>query len=133
MKNITDIGLLVLRVGISLLMMVHGYGKMQTWLAGGEIQFIQFLGLSTTVSLFLAVIGEFIAPLFIALGFFTRYAASLAAFTMGVAAFYVHAGDNLADKEIALLYFIGFVSILLLGAGKYSLEAVWASHKGKSK
>lgn len=133
MRNCTDIGLLILRVGISLLMIVHGYGKLQTWLAGGEIQFIQFLGLSTNVSLFLAVIGEFIAPLFIALGLFTRYAASLAAFTMGVAAFYVHAGDKLADKEIAFLYFVGFISIFLLGAGKYSLESVWASYKGKSK
>jgi len=122
MKNQQDIGLAFLRIGISLLMITHGFGKFQTLIAGGDIQFVNFFGLGTSFSMFLAVIGELIAPLCIALGFYTRWAALIAAFTMGVAAFYIHAADALSDKELALLYFIGFASIFFLGGGKYSLN-----------
>ena len=118
-----DAGQLILRVGMSALMMTHGWPKMQKLMAGGEIEFFDFMWLGPTISLFLAVVGEFFAPLLIIAGYKTRWAALASAFTMGVAAFYVHAGDPLGDREAALMYFIGFLAITLLGAGAWSVDA----------
>lgn len=130
MNKLNDAGALLLRAGVSLLMMTHGWPKLQQLMAGGEIEFLDFLGLGTTISLFLAVVGEFVAPILIIAGFQTRWAALIAAFTMGVAAFYVHAGDPLGDREAALMYFIGFLSIALLTPGSWSVDArLKNSHK----
>lgn len=118
-----DAGQLILRVGISALMMTHGWPKLQKLMAGGEIEFFDFMWMGPTVSLFLAVVGEFFAPLLIIFGYRTRWAALVSAFTMGVAAFYVHLGDPLGDREAALMYFIGFLAITLLGAGAWSVDA----------
>lgn len=128
MKDTTDAGLLLLRAGVSLLMTTHGYAKLEKLLAGGEIEFFNFMGMGPEISLVLTVIGELLAPAMITLGLFTRIAAIPAAFTMAVAAFWIHREDGLADQEHSLLYFICFTAVLLLGPGKYSID----SRKGKS-
>lgn len=121
MKNLSDIGLLILRVVASALMMVHGYSKLQMLLDGGGAEFPALIG-NGTVSLVLAVLGEFVAPILIIIGFKTRFAAIPAIITMAVAAFYVHASDPLAKKELAVIYFVIFLAIGLTGAGKYSID-----------
>jgi putative oxidoreductase len=121
MNGFYDIGQLILRVGVSALMMTHGWPKLQKLMAGGEIEFFDFMWMGPTISLFLAVVGEFFAPLLIIIGYKTRWAAALSAFTMGVAAFYVHLADSLGDKEPSLMYFIAFLSIMLMGAGKWAV------------
>jgi len=42
--------------------------------------------------------------------------------TMIVAAFIVHLDDPFKRKELALLYLVGFLIVLLMGPGKYSLD-----------
>ncbi|MBU3741378.1 MAG: DoxX family protein, partial [Candidatus Kapabacteria bacterium] len=98
MMNLTDLGAPLLRVATSLLMMTHGWPKFEKLMAGGEIKFMDFMWMGPTISLALAVVGELVAPLLIIIGFQTRIAALLTAFTMGVAAFYVHADDPFGDK-----------------------------------
>lgn len=122
MKRLHNVGQLILRVGVSALMMTHGWPKLQKLVAGGEIEFFDFMWLGPAISLALAVVGEFFAPLLIILGYQTRWAAAVAAFTMGVAAFYVHSGDPLGDKEAALMYFIGFLAIALIDQSKWSID-----------
>jgi putative oxidoreductase len=41
---------------------------------------------------------------------------------MLVAAFIVHLDDPFKRKELALLYLVGFLIVLLMGPGKYSLD-----------
>ena len=41
---------------------------------------------------------------------------------MGVAAFVVHGGDPLGDKELALLYFVCFSAAAALVAGDWSID-----------
>jgi putative oxidoreductase len=41
---------------------------------------------------------------------------------MAVAAFVIHAKDDLGTKEHALLFMIVFIVIFLAGAGKYSVD-----------
>jgi putative oxidoreductase len=122
MKNPQDLGLFILRASISLLMITHGWGKLEKLMAGGEIEFFDFMGLGPRVTLILTVIGEFVAPLFLIAGFKARWAAGIAAFTMGVAAFHVHAGDPLGDREASLMYFFCFTVSALLGPGKWSVD-----------
>lgn len=80
------------------------------------------MGMGPELSLGLAVIGELFAPLLIIIGFKTRYAAFPAMFTMAIAAFVVHGGDPLDEKELALCYFFSFLLIFLTGPGAYSLD-----------
>ena len=126
-RNIHDLGVLILRVGMSGLMLTHGVPKLQKLVAGGEIQFPDPIGVGPTASLALAVFGEVVAPAFIILGLFTRLAAIPAAATMAVAAFVVHWSDPFGGKELALVYLVGFTVLLFTGAGHYSLERVMHS------
>lgn len=122
MKSLLDVGLLIFRVAVSVLMMVHGFAKLQMLLAGNADQFMPLFGLPATISLILAILGEFVAPILIIIGFQTRLAAIPATITMAVAAFIVHAGDALAKKELAMLYFFAFLMLALTGAGKISVD-----------
>lgn len=120
--NLNDWLLLLLRVSLALLMITHGYPKLEKLLAGGEIKFYNFMYLGPEISFILCILGEFFAPLLVILGFQTRLAASVSAVTMLVAAFGAHINDPLADKEHSLLFAIGFIYIFISGAGKYSLS-----------
>ncbi|WP_340198514.1 DoxX family protein [Ascidiimonas sp. W6] len=122
--SLNDIGLAILRIGMGALMITHGYGKFNMLINGGEIRFPSVLGMNSTLSLILAVFGEFIAPILIVVGFKTKIAAIPAAITMAVAAFIVHGSDPLAKKELALLYLIGFLAIAFLGGGKHSIDGM---------
>ena len=116
-----NLGLLLLRVGVSALMLTHGIPKLIN-LVTGNLDFGDPIGLGATTSLILTVIGEAICPMLIIIGFKTKWAAIPPAITMLVAAFVVHASDPIATKEKALLFLISFLVIALLGAGKYAVD-----------
>jgi putative oxidoreductase len=119
---LTDLGLALLRIGVSLMMIFgHGLSKFQNLIAG-NFEFPNPLGIGSTPSLFLAVIGEFIAPILILIGYKTRLASIPAAVTMAVAFFVVHISDPFKVQEKALFYLLAFVVIALVGPGKYSLD-----------
>lgn len=120
-RKFSDLGLLLLRLSFSAMLLTHGYGKFLR-LFEPDIKFMDFLGLGATVSLFLAVLGEFIAPILIMIGYKTRLVTLFPIVTMAVAAFIAHADDPFAKKEKALLFLFGFIAIALCGAGKYALD-----------
>ena len=123
-----DIAALILRLGFGLNMILgHGWGKFLKLISGEEINFPSILGLSPTMGLALAVLGEFIACLFIVIGYKTKYAVVFAVATMAVAAFIAHGDDPWfarggPSKEMAVLYLVGFISIYFVGSGKFSLD-----------
>ncbi|HVS12458.1 MAG TPA: DoxX family protein [Thermoanaerobaculia bacterium] len=119
-----DAGLLMLRLGCGLTMALqHGWAKATAFLAGSTA-FPDPLGLGAYPSLGLAALGE-LSGLAVALGLLTRPAAGLAAATMAVAFFVYHAGDPLGERELALLYLIGFATLTLTGGGRWSLDRLW--------
>ncbi|TDT45006.1 putative oxidoreductase [Maribacter spongiicola] len=123
MKNtiLKDIGLAFFRIAISAMMLTHGLPKFQK-LISGDFQFADPIGIGETPSLFLAVIGEFICPILIIIGFKTRLAAIPVAITMAVAAFITHGADDFGTKEKALFYLVAFVTVSLLGPGKFGVD-----------
>ena len=70
-KITTHIGLLLLRVGFSVGLMTHGYGKFLRVLEG-NFKFSDPIGIGSSASLILASFGEFIAPIFIIIGWKTK-------------------------------------------------------------
>jgi len=122
-NKLSNYGYTLFRVGIPALMLLHGTHKLEKLMAGGEIKFINFLRLGTETSLALAVLGEFFAPIFLIVGFKTRWASIPAIITMFVAAFVAHAGEPLGEREHSLLYMIAFIAIAMIGPGEYSLDA----------
>ena len=121
-KNYNDFALLLLRVGFGGFMLTHGIPKIN--MLSDPSVFGDPIGIGSTASLILALIGEVVAPILLIVGYKTKWAAIPAVITMGVAAFIVHANDDLATKEHALLYFIAFLVMFLAGAGKYSLDGM---------
>lgn len=117
----TDIGLAVLRILPSIFLLTHGWGKFNN-LISGNFEFPDPIGIGSSPSLSLAVIGEFVCPILIILGLKTRWAAIPSAITMFVAAFIQHSSDPFADKEKALLFLVIFVVIFLVGPGRFSVD-----------
>ena len=83
---------------------------------------MDFMGLGSTVSLSLAVFAEFVCAILIMLGAATRLAAIPLIVTMTTAGFVAHAADPFGTKEKPFLFLIIFISLLIMGGGKYSVD-----------
>lgn len=120
-----SLGLLLLRVGLGALMLGgHGWGKLAGFTELAQ-KFPDPLGVTPPVSLALAVFAEVACSVLIALGVYTRLAAVPLLVTMAVAAGMVHAGDPWADKEMAVLYGVGFLVLIVAGGGRFTLDRLW--------
>jgi putative oxidoreductase len=117
-----NIALLVLRISLAALMVTHGLPKLIKLLEGGDIQFANPISLSPGVSLALVVFAEFFCSVLIGIGLGTRLASIPLMITMGVAAFITHGADPFARKELAILYLLFYLILLVLGSGKYSMD-----------
>lgn len=117
----SNLASLILRLGLSSMMLTHGWGKFNK-LISGDLSFGNPIGIGEGPSLFLAVVGEFLCPILLIVGYKSRLSSIPPAITMLVAALIVHADDPFRKQEFPLLYFFGFVVIFLLGSGKYSLD-----------
>ncbi|MBX2953914.1 MAG: DoxX family protein [Leadbetterella sp.] len=116
-----DLGLLILRFFSFAFMLTHGWPKFQKVVVG-NFQFGDPVGLGSGLSLGLVVFAEFFCSILIMLGLFTRTALVFNAVTMLIAAFVVHASDPFETKEMALLYLVISVALILTGPGKYALD-----------
>jgi putative oxidoreductase len=69
-----------------------------------------------------AALSELVGGLLVAVGLFTRPAATLAAFTLAVA-LYRHRADPFGTQEKALVFLAVMLAVVLAGAGPWSLDA----------
>jgi len=120
-NNFSHLGLLILRLTFGLLMMRHGFNKMENYSEYAP-QFYNFMGLGTSFSLQLTIFAEFFCSLFLIVGLFTRFVTIPLLITMIVAVFIVHANDEIGDKELAIIYLGGYLALLFKGGGKFSVD-----------
>ncbi len=116
------IGKLILRLTMGGLMLTHGIPKLKMLFSGGEIQFPDPLGIGPTASLVLTVFAEFLCAALIVIGFKTKWATIPLFITMIVAGLIFHWSDPWSKKELAIIYALGYLTIYLIGPGKYSID-----------
>ena len=129
MRNDTraDLGKLVLRLALGLLILLHGIAKLRGGL--GQITgLVEAHGLPGFVA-YGALVGEVLAPLMVLAGFYTRIGAALVAFNMLVAFALAHLGQlgQLNDQggwalELQGMFLAAAVAIALFGPGRDSVN-----------
>lgn len=119
-----DILLLVLRVCVAIFMLVHGMPKLMKFFADEPVKFADPIGIGQFASLLLTVFSEVICSVLIFFGLATRLATVPLIVTMLVAAIIVHSGDPFGDKEASLQYFLVYLTLFVLGSGRYSVDAL---------
>jgi len=120
-----DLLLFILRLTVGIFMLTHGMGKFQTLFGGEPIQFLDPLGLGATASLALTVFAEVACSILLIFGLGTRLAALPLLITMLVATFIIHSNDGFAP----LLYAAIYITIMVMGAGKYSMDYLLLRNK----
>lgn len=115
--------LLLLRVGVSGFMLTHGFPKLLK-VMNGNMQFGDPYGLGAEVSLVLAAFAEGICSILVILGLGTRLAVIPLIFTMVTVVFVVHGNDPFGRQELPLLYLLVYITLLITGAGKYSIDQI---------
>lgn len=138
-----DLGFMIARILVGLLITAHGAQKLFGWFGGHGLKatadFMGQLGFRPA-RLFAtaAALGEFGSGLLIALGLFGPVGPAILLGVMVVAAISVHWKNGLFATEngieLPLLYSIAAVRFALTGPGEYSLDALfglrWASNSG---
>jgi putative oxidoreductase len=126
-NTLTDIGKLILRLTLGILILFHGMDKLVHGI--GPIQ-----GMVTGRGLpgFLAYgvyLGEVLGPLLLVPGFHARIGAGLIAINMVIAILLVHTGDLLGlsphggwQLELQGMFLFTALSLILLGPGRFSLD-----------
>jgi putative oxidoreductase len=114
-------GLLIIRVVAGVLMMTHGYAKIENFSKYAEA-FPDPLGVGSTISLSLIISAEFFASIFLILGLFTRLALIPLIFGMGVVVFVIHGADPMQVKELAVIYMVIYIGLIISGPGKFSID-----------
>jgi len=127
MRKDRDLGFLILRLGVGILMLMHGIAKLQ------GIEFLEGMLTSKGLPGFLAYgvyITEIIAPLLIIIGYRTRIAAMVLILGMLSAIFLVHSADifqlNQAGGwaiELLGLFITGGLVLAICGSGKFAVSS----------
>ncbi|MGH7942093.1 MAG: DoxX family protein [Limisphaerales bacterium] len=122
---LTSLALLVLRLWLGLSMFfIHGLDKLEHYNAMAA-HFANPIGIGVKPSLILVIIAEVGGAWLLTLGLLSRLGALMLAIDMGVAFFAFHkmalsTGPHPGD--LPFVYLAGFVTLLLAGPGKFSLD-----------
>lgn len=125
LQTADDLGKLLLRVCVGVLMLMHGIPKII-----GGIGFVKGLVASHGLPAFLAYfvyVGEVVAPILLLVGIYTRLGGLLVAANMVVAIALVHGNDIFSVTksgawalELQGFYLCCGLAIALIGAGRFS-------------
>lgn len=118
-----DVALLLLRIGVGIVFIVAGWGKL-TGIEGTQGFFgnigIPLAGLMAWV----VAIIEFFGGLMVLFGAYIRIPTILMAIIMIVALLTTKIGGEFSDARVDLLLLLMTSSLFILGSGKYSIDAM---------
>lgn len=126
MNNTDDLGKLVLRVALGVMILLHGVAKI---MAGPGF----VIGATTSAGLpaafgYLVYVGEVLAPVLLILGVWSRLAALIIAGNMVFAIFLVHMKQLWTlnatggwSLELQGMFLFSALALVLLGAGRFSI------------
>jgi putative oxidoreductase len=127
LDNYKNIGLLIIRIGLGIMFIYHGFPK----ITGGPAQWEQlggamnFLGIGFFPAFwgFMAAATEFIGGFLLIIGWQFRVVSILQVLNLVVAAaFHFGQGQGLGDAAHAVEDCIVFAGLIFTGAGLYSLD-----------
>ncbi|NDV81943.1 DoxX family protein [Bacteroides sp. 51] len=124
--------LLSARIIFGLLFLSHGIQKWSNFQELSSV-FPDPLGVGSSVSLGLAIFAELACSIGFMFGILYRLAIIPMIFTMLMAFFVIHGADPFAVKELALVYLVIFVLMLLAGPGKFSVDSILGKILAKNK
>lgn len=113
-----SIAVLIIRVAFGCMLITHGWGKLANFTTIAPNFMGGALGLS------LAVFAEFFCAMGIVVGLLYRLALIPLIINMFVAFFIAHKGVLVGEHngELAFLYLAVFVSLFIIGTGKYAID-----------
>jgi putative oxidoreductase len=122
-----DVGKLVLRLTLGILILFHGIAKLRYGVSGIE-DLLRSQGLPALLA-YGAFVGELLAPVLVLFGLYARIGALFIAFHMVVAIALAH-GSQLADftksggwaLELQGFFLFTAIAVFLIGPGKYSID-----------
>jgi putative oxidoreductase len=129
-----DIAPLILRIALGLVFLMHGYSKIFVQGHAGVTGFLGGLGFPMP-SVFAAILmyGEFIGGALLIVGLLTHWVAKFDIVIMLTALFLVHWKNGFmvsnGGYEFVMLMIAAAVSLMITGAGKYSLDDMWLNKK----
>lgn len=122
-----DIAKLLLRLSLGVLILFHGVYKLIYGISG-----VESIVTAHALPAFLAYgvyIAELIAPIFIILGLYGRFASGILALNMLIAIYLAYGFSFVTSKygglawETPLLYLVLCIVVILLGSGKYAVNS----------
>lgn len=125
--NYHNIGLLIIRIGLGIMFILHGYPKMfggpDIWVEVGSA--MQFIGINFAPMFFgfMAGVAEFFGGIFLMFGLFFTPSISLLFMVMIVAtANHIGAGDEFVSYSHSIELAVVFAGLLFTGPGQFSLD-----------
>lgn len=112
--------ILVLRVVFGVLFFIHGLDKMLNFNTLVN-DYPSVLGFGSYMTLMVSIFCEFCCSLFLMAGLLQRLITVPMIVAMGVAFFDIH-DAMMPEGELALIYFIVFIVLFLVGPGRYSVD-----------
>ena len=123
-----DGGIALLRVTTGLLMMWHGVQKLP--IDDGFLTMVVRMGLPYPLLMaWVAVLAEAVVGILLAAGLITRVAALTLMGPLAVAIFVYHRTHEFGHKELAVLYVLTSITILMTGPGGWSADR-WLERRG---
>jgi putative oxidoreductase len=117
-----DMALLSIRIGLGLIFLVHGYGKING--IAGTTEFFSSLGLSV-FWVYIVSWTEFLGGIAVLLGVFSRCASFVLAITMIVAILLVKLQYGFGKSEFEIMLLLSSIAIMLAGPGQYNITSLF--------
>ena len=122
-----DLGKLILRVTLGVLLLLHGIAKVTRGVPGIE-KMVEGIGLPSYFA-FGVYLGEVLAPILVLLGFYARLGAALIVVNMLFAIVLAHRADLLVltktggwALELQAFFLFTALALALMGPGRFSIN-----------